>query len=168
MFRISRLTDYGIVVMTHLAAGEDDEARNARELASSAQLPAPVVSKLLKSLTRAGLLVSQRGSKGGYSLARSADEISVVEMITALEGPVGITECATQSGVCAQESTCQVRDPWQRINGAVTAALEDITLADLTKPLEGADSFMPIVGLASVHRDLVDAVAPASDPKVLE
>lgn len=168
MFRISRLTDYGIVVMTHLAAREDDEARNARELASFAQLPAPVVSKILKSLTRAGLLVSQRGSKGGYSLARSASEISVVEMITALEGPVGITECTTQSGVCAQESTCHVRDPWQQINGAVTAALESITLADLTKPLEDADSFMPIFGLASAHRDLVDAVVPASDPEVLE
>ena len=160
MFRISRLTDYGIVVMTHLAARDDDDSRNARELASSAQLPAPVVSKLLKSLTRAGLLVSQRGSKGGYSLARTAEEISVVDMITALEGPVGITECATQLGVCAQESTCHVRDPWQQINGAVTAALESITLADLAKPLESAGSFVPLVGL--------DDAASTYEPEVLE
>ena len=109
--------------MAHLAECRDDESHNARRLAEDTQLPAPVVSKILKSLTRAGLLISQRGSKGGYSLARTPDEIPVVEMITALEGPVGITECTIQPGACAQESNCQVRDPWQRINGAVHAAL---------------------------------------------
>ena len=147
MFRISRLTDYGIVVMAHLAECRDDDSHNARELAEDTQLPAPVVSKILKSLTRAGLLVSQRGSKGGYSLARTPDEIPVVEMITALEGPVGITECTIQPGTCAQESSCQVRDPWQRINGAVRTALERITLADLAKPLDPASPFVPLVGI---------------------
>jgi FeS assembly SUF system regulator len=149
MFRISRLTDYGIVVMAHLAECEDDDSHNARELAEQTQLPAPVVSKILKSLTRAGLLTSQRGSKGGYSLARIPGEISVVEMITALEGPVGITECTIHPGACAQESSCQVRDPWQRINAAVRAAMEQITLADLAKPIDPAGSFVPLVGLGA-------------------
>jgi len=147
VFRISRLTDYGIVVMAHLAECRDDDSHNARELAEDTQLPAPVVSKILKSLTRAGLLVSQRGSKGGYSLARTPDEIPVVEMITALEGPVGITECTIQPGACAQESSCQVRDPWQRINGAVQAALEKITLADLAKPMDSESPFVPLTGI---------------------
>ncbi len=147
MFRISRLTDYGIVIMAHLAECEDDDSHNARELAEDTQLPAPVVSKILKSLTRAGLLISQRGSKGGYSLARTPGEISVVEMITALEGPVGITECTIQPGACAQESSCQVRDPWQRINSAVRAALERITLADLAKPIDPARSFVSLLGM---------------------
>lgn len=147
MFRISRLTDYGIVIMAHLAECRDDETHNARELAEDTQLPAPVVSKILKSLTRAGLLVSQRGSKGGYSLARPPAEIPVVEMITALEGPVGITECTIQPGACAQESSCQVRDPWQRINGAVHAALAKITLADLGKPLNPESPFVPLAGI---------------------
>ena len=147
MFRISRLTDYGIVVMAHLAECRDDDSHNARELAEDTQLPAPVVSKILKSLTRAGLLVSQRGSKGGYSLARNPDEIPVVEMITALEGPVGITECTIQPGACAQESSCQVRDPWHRINGAVHAALEKITLADLAKPMDSESPFVPLTGI---------------------
>jgi len=149
VFRISRLTDYGIVVMAHLAECLDDDSHNARELAEDTQLPAPVVSKILKSLTRAGLLVSQRGSKGGYSLARTPGEISVVEMITALEGPVGITECTIHPGSCAQESSCQVRDPWHRINGAVRDALERITLADLAKPIDPAGSFVPLVGLGA-------------------
>ena len=147
MFRISRLTDYGIVIMAHLAECEDDTTHNARELASQTRLPSPVVSKILKLLTRAGLLISQRGSKGGYNLARAATEISVVEMITALEGPVGITECTIHPGVCPQESSCHVRDPWQRINGAVQAALDNVTLADLAKPLEPANSFVSLVGL---------------------
>ncbi len=153
MFRISRLTDYGIVIMAHLAECEDDDSHNARELAGDTQLPAPVVSKILKSLTRAGLLISQRGSKGGYSLARTPEEISVVEMITALEGPVGITECTIQPGACAQESSCQVRDPWQRINSAVRAALERITLADLAKPFDPANPFISLVGMDAETTD---------------
>ncbi len=153
MFRISRLTDYGIVVMAHLAAREDDDSHNARELAEETQLRAPVVSKILKSLTRAGLLISQRGSKGGYSLARTPGEISVVEMITALEGPVGITECTIHPGVCAQESSCQVRDPWHRINGAVRGALEQITLADLAKPFDPTSPFISLVGMDAETTD---------------
>ena len=133
--------------MAHLADCEDDITHNARELASQTRLPFPVVSKILKLLTRAGLLISQRGSKGGYNLARSAAEISVVEMITALEGPVGITECTIHPGACPQEPSCHVRDPWQRINGAVQAALDSVTLADLSKPLESTSSFVPLVGL---------------------
>ena len=163
MFRISRLTDYGIVVMAHLAECLDDDSHNARELAEDTQLPAPVVSKILKSLTRAGLLVSQRGSKGGYSLARTPGEIPVVEMITALEGPVGITECTIHPGACAQESSCQVRDPWQRINGAVHAALETITLADLAKPIDPTDPLIPLVGMDGGTAD-----GTASDTKALE
>jgi len=153
MFRISRLTDYGIVIMAHLAECQDNDTHNARELAKDTRLPAPVVSKILKALTRAGLLVSQRGSKGGYSLARPPAEIPVVEMIAALEGPVGITECTIAPGACAQESSCQVRDPWQRINSAVHAALAKITLADLGKPLDPASSFAALAGIDGGKRD---------------
>ena len=133
--------------MAHLAEREDDDSHNARELAEQTRLPAPVVSKILKSLTRAVLLVSQRGSKGGYSLARTPGEIYVVEMITALEGPVGITECTIHPGACAQESSCQVRDPWHRINGAVRDALEQITLADLATPVDPASPFVSLAGM---------------------
>jgi len=94
MIRLSRITDYGIVLMVRLAQNPDDEARNARNLAAETGLPVPVVSKVLKTLAREGLLSSQRGSKGGYALARSAGDISVPEMITALEGPISLTECS--------------------------------------------------------------------------
>jgi FeS assembly SUF system regulator len=133
MIRLSRLSDYGIVLMALLAgrAGEAGAPHNAREVAAEAHLPLPVVSKILKSLARRGLLVSHRGAKGGYSLARPPEQISAAEMIAALEGPIGLTECSAHPGQCVQESSCHVREPWQRINAAVRRALADVTLADL-------------------------------------
>ena len=133
MIRLSRLTDYAIVMMVHLAAGGAGP-HNAREVAAETQLPLPAVSKILKALAREGLLTSQRGAKGGYCLARDAADITVPEMIAALEGPIALTECTQHLGACAQESSCHVREPWQRINGAVHAALSRITLADLAAP----------------------------------
>jgi FeS assembly SUF system regulator len=143
MIRLSRITDYGIVLMVRLAQLPDGEARNARNLAAATGLPSPVVSKVLKTLARESLLASQRGAKGGYALARAADEISVPEMITALEGPISLTECSTHPGACSQESSCDVRAPWQRINSAVHDALAKITLADLAAP-EVPGSVLPL------------------------
>jgi len=134
VIRLSRITDYGIVLLVELARTADDAAHNARNLALATALPLPVVSKVLKSLAREGLLASQRGSKGGYTLARPADRITVPEMITALEGPISLTECTLHPGACQQESNCGVREPWQRINDAVHDALANITLADLAAP----------------------------------
>ena len=134
MFRLSRLTDYGIVLMAHLASCEEGSTHAAREVAQETQLPLPVVSKVLKLLAREGLLRSLRGAKGGYRLARPATEITVPEMIAALDGPISLTECASHPGTCAHEPTCHVREPWQRINRVVRDALERITLADLVAP----------------------------------
>jgi FeS assembly SUF system regulator len=134
MIRLSRITDYGIVLMVRLAQKPDGAARNARHLAAEAELPVPIVSKVLKTLAREGLLSSQRGSKGGYALARSATEITVPQMISALEGPISLTECSTHPGSCSQESSCDVREPWQQINTAVHDALSKVSLADLATP----------------------------------
>ena len=86
---------------------------------------------MLKALARRGLLVSHRGAKGGYSLARPPAEITAAEMIAALEGPIGLTQCAAHPGQCVQEASCHVREPWQRINSVVRRALAEVTLADL-------------------------------------
>lgn len=134
MIKLSRITDYGIVLMAHFGAIGPGSTRNAREAAAETRLPLPVVSKILKSLAREGLLASHRGSKGGYSLSRRPEEITVTEMITALEGPIGLTRCTLDSGGCVQEANCHVREPWQRINQAVREALVKITLADLVGP----------------------------------
>lgn len=135
--KLSRITDYGIVLMAHLARAPGDATRNAREVAEATHLPTPVVSKVLKMLARAGLLDSQRGAKGGYALARPAAEITVPQMIAALEGPIGLTECTVHPGACPQEASCHVREPWQKINSVVRTALSEVTLADLARPRFG-------------------------------
>ena len=132
MIRLSRLTDYGIVLMSYMAEHRE-RAINAAELAAVAQLPLPTVGKLLRLLAREELLVSQRGVKGGYTLAHAPDEISIAAIIRALEGPIALTACTTApSGDCEYEPQCPVRRPWQRINRAVRDALEQITLADMS------------------------------------
>jgi FeS assembly SUF system regulator len=157
MIRLSRLTDYGIVVMAHLASREPGVTHAAREVSEETRLPLPVVSKVLKSLARAGLLCSHRGAKGGYTLARPADEITVPEMISALEGPIHLTECTQHPGACPQESRCHVREPWQRINAAVHGALARITLADLAEA--GPGDVIPLASLG-VDPSSVDPPTP--------
>ncbi|MGH0028417.1 MAG: SUF system Fe-S cluster assembly regulator [Myxococcota bacterium] len=146
MIRLSRLTDYGIVLMAHLAKDTSGATQAAREVSAATGLPQPVVSKILKTLARGGLLVSHRGAKGGYSLSRPAAEISVPEMISVLEGPIHLTDCTLHTGACAQEPSCDVREPWQRINAAVHQALERISLADLATP-GAAGSVIPLASL---------------------
>ncbi len=132
MLRISKLTDYGTVVLAHLAA-HGDPVCSAAEVATATGLSPPTVSKLLKSLARAGLATSTRGASGGYRLARSADDISAADVIDALEGPVAITECSSSDSHCEHEGVCNVGGAWQRINIAMRRALDDISLNDLLR-----------------------------------
>ena len=134
MLRISKMTDYAVVLATHLAAVEGPHA--ARDLAVQTQIPEPTASKVLKKLARAGVVVSQRGAKGGYTLARSPEQIGVDEVIEAIEGPIAVTECSdeTTDSLCEYETNCGVRANWQRINVAVQRALSEITLADMAFP----------------------------------
>lgn len=131
MIRISRLTDYGIVLMTHMAT-HADRPHNANEVAAEAHLPLPTVSKLLRLLAKEGLLESHRGVKGGYGLARRPEDITVGSIITALEGPIAITTCTSDSaGTCEHEPLCPVRSHWYLINLAIRQALDSVTLADM-------------------------------------
>jgi FeS assembly SUF system regulator len=132
VLRISRLTDYGTVVLAHLA-NDSAERSSATEVAASTGLGAPTVSKVLKSLAKAGLVVSTRGARGGYQLSRKPELISAADVIDALEGPVSITECSATDSHCDFESVCNVGSAWQRINVAIRQALEDISLRDLLR-----------------------------------
>ena len=131
MIRLTKQTDYGIVLMSQIAAS-DTGRHTATDLAECTLLPLPMVSKILKKLTRGGLLASHRGAKGGYSLALEPRDISVASIIGALEGPIAITECTTETPhECSYEATCRVRGNWLRINDAVRGALEGITLDEM-------------------------------------
>jgi FeS assembly SUF system regulator len=130
MLRMSKLTDYGTMVLAQLAANPEGLS-TASQVADATHLGQPTVSKLLKSLAHAGLLVSARGVQGGYALARPPELISAAEIIDALEGPVAITECSSANGLCDLESYCRVGMAWQRINQSIRLALQQISLADL-------------------------------------
>jgi FeS assembly SUF system regulator len=136
MIRLGKLTDYGLVLMTYMARNHNRSLHTARDLAGESRLALPTVSKLLKELVQGGLLVSYRGIKGGYSLARAPREISVAEIITVLEGPIALTECSTDvSGLCDLEPCCPIKDHQRIISQAVRGALGGVMLSDLIQPL---------------------------------
>jgi FeS assembly SUF system regulator len=130
---MSKMADYGTVIMTSIAR-EPAQVHSASELAGRIGVAVPTVSKVLKTLAREGLLVSLRGAKGGYALPRPPAQISVAQIIGAMDGPIGMTECSTHAGLCTQESGCSVRANWQKVNHIVREALEQVTLEQMTQP----------------------------------
>ena len=130
MLRMGKLTDYATVVLANLAQ-EPARHRAATELAERTRLSRPTVSKVLKGLQRAGLVISSRGAQGGYRLARAPGEITAAQILDVFEGPIAITECSSASSQCGIERLCRVGGAWQRINAAIRRALEDVTLQQL-------------------------------------
>ncbi len=128
MLKITKITDYGFILLAHMANQEGGMLHNAKDLSASIGIPLPTVSKVLKILTQGGILQSHQGSKGGYSLAKPAELISAAEIIEAVEGPVAITDCSSAEGC---DRNCPVSPSWQQVNGAVIGALAKLTLADM-------------------------------------
>lgn len=156
MIRITREADYGIVLLTCMVQ-DAKPPYSAAMLARQCQLPLPMVSKILKLLAREGLLISQRGAQGGYSLARSPEEISAADIIDALEGPVAITECSTGlPSACAHEEHCAVGGHWTRINEVIREALHKISLLELSRP---APVYVNLPHLGE-RRDLSQTLVP--------
>ena len=133
MLRVTKLTDYASVVLTVLAS-DPAAVLSASELAERAGLEVPTVAKLLKPLAQAGLVEGFRGANGGYKLARDAADISLVEIVEAMEGPLGMTECSVHAGQCGIEDSCGVRANWRRINDVVADALRGVSLAQMLGP----------------------------------
>ncbi len=134
MLKMSKLADYGTLILTTMV-GQPEQLQSAAEVAAIIRVPVPTVSKILKILTREGLVISLRGVRGGYMLARPPAQISVAQIISAMDGPIGLTECSIASGLCTQESSCPVRANWQRVNRVVLQALEKITLEQMIEPV---------------------------------
>jgi FeS assembly SUF system regulator len=130
VLRISKLTDYGTVLLAHLAANRETVC-SAADVANATGIAVPTVSKLLKSMGRSGLVTSTRGANGGYELALDPSDISAADIIDALEGPVSITECSAIDSQCEHEGVCSVGGAWQRVNVAIRQALDDVSLSDL-------------------------------------
>jgi FeS assembly SUF system regulator len=131
MFRLNKLTDYGIVLMAHVARSALHTPHTARSLAKDTRIPLPTVGKLLRQLHDAEMLVSHRGVKGGYNLARDPGRISVSDIVLALEGPIGFTECSVEPGLCGMERRCAIKNNSQIIGDALRDALDHVMLSDL-------------------------------------
>jgi len=136
MLRVSKLTDYATVVMTALAEAQvaSEGVLSAQDLAERAHLEAPTVSKLLKQLAQARLVESFRGVNGGYRLARAPAQVSLADIVVAMEGPFGMTECSAHVGACDHESHCGVRGNWRRVSDVIETTLREITLAQMCRP----------------------------------
>jgi FeS assembly SUF system regulator len=131
MIILSKLADYGVIVATHLATAAPEQV-NAMHLAAETRLPQTTVAKVLKLLAKAGVVTAVRGAAGGYRLARAPGAVSVAEIIAAIDGSFGMTQCTSTLGPCERLHFCPTRPHWHRINAAVGQALAEITLDEMT------------------------------------
>jgi FeS assembly SUF system regulator len=138
MLRLSKLTDYATVILSFMAR-DNTQVHAAMEIASVTGIALPTVSKILKLLVNAKVLMSTRGAKGGYALARTPEKITIAAVISALEGPIALTECSISQQGCEQASGCEIRGNWNLINQTIHNALESVTLADMVSPVRSQD-----------------------------
>ena len=133
MLKLNRIVDYGILVMTEIA--RRNACVSTTELATVYGISATIVAKVLKKLARAGLVTSERGSRGGYRLARPAETITLRAIVAALEGPISLTFCssATSSGRCKTRPLCAATDAMRRLNHLVNSAFDAVSLEDILR-----------------------------------
>jgi FeS assembly SUF system regulator len=132
MFKVNKLTDYATVVLIEIA--QSNVVRSSQHFSERTGIPLPTVAKLMKSLSKAGLVVSTRGAGGGYVLGRKPADITVADVIQAVEGPIALTACAdTSDEQCGIEKVCPVSGKWNKVNQAVRSALTEVTLADMVE-----------------------------------
>lgn len=150
MLKLSKLTDYAAVMMAHIAR-TPDQLFTATDIADQVQIPRPTVSKTLKMLLKAGLLVSHRGAQGGYGLARAPQQITASDIIDAIEGRFGMTECSQEDVTCDLQDSCGVSDNWQRVSVVIRQMLSSITLVQLAQkePLQLAWMQQPVIDSAA-------------------
>ena len=149
MLRLGKLTDYATVILSFMAKSQGT-VHAALEISTATGIAQPTVSKILKLLVKAKVLSSIRGSKGGYALVQTPEKITVASVITAVEGPISLTECSTTEHGCEQVSGCQIGNNWRLVNQTVQHALESVTLADMMLPVKSPHEIT--VPVASLYR----------------
>ena len=149
MLRLAKLTDYATVILSFMAKSQT-QVHAALEISTATGIALPTVSKILKLLLKAKVLSSIRGAKGGYSLVQVPEKITVASVITALEGPISLTECSHLEHSCDQVADCQIDNNWRIVNQTVQQALESVTLADMLLPVKSPQEIT--VPLASLYR----------------
>jgi Rrf2 family protein len=146
MLRLSKKADYALMAMKHLAQKRYAASASAREIAEQYDIPIELMAKVLQRLVRTGLLTSQQGTRGGYTLSRSSSTVSVADVIQAIDGPFTVTACSTENKDCDQFGKCSVRDPLWRIREKIVEALGTVTIAEMA-----SESDTPAVPAATPH-----------------
>ena len=152
MLRLTKKADYSLIALRHFASRqrETQEALSAKELADVCGIPLPILSKLLQKLGRSGFLVSAYGTNGGYRLARDPREISALEVIRAIDGPIVLANCFTKETSCGHSGRCTVRRPLRRIHEAILRLLDGVSIQDMLLDAEdeaAVPAFSPLVAL---------------------
>jgi Rrf2 family protein len=150
MFKLSKKADYGLIAMKHLAIHRQENTCSASDIAEEYGISATLMAKVLQKLAKDGLVVAKHGATGGYQLARQADRISALEVLTAIDGPVLITSCVTSHGNCDATDRCSVKEPLQRVNESILGVLSTVSIAQLS---EDKDKQEPaLVGLKGMDQ----------------
>jgi Rrf2 family protein len=132
MLKLTKKADYGLIALKHLAELGPKGSCSAKDIAEAYHIPAEALAKILQKLTKAKLLVSHHGTNGGYVLAREARQISALEVIRAIDGPLFIASCLPHhSGGCDQSGCCTIREPLRQVNESIRALLDDIKISDM-------------------------------------
>jgi Rrf2 family protein len=153
VLKLTKKADYGLMAMKHLAEHADGGSCSAKDIADSYAIPVEALAKILQRLVKAGLLQSQHGTKGGYTLARNPRAITAFEVIRAIDGPLFITSCITVRGECDQSERCTIREPLRRVNDSIEEVLRRITISDMKEESELGEKTRTE---SKKHRELVN------------
>lgn len=140
MLRLTKKADYGLMALKYLAEKTQDGAQSAKDIAEAYHIPPQLLAKILQTLARAGMLASHAGTNGGYSLARSANDITAFEVIRAIDGPLFITSCITIHGTCDLAGHCTIKEPLRKVNDSIKDLLNGIRIGDLVEATETLDA----------------------------
>lgn len=148
MLKLTKKADYGLIALRHLATARRGAC--AKDMAEAYRIPLPLLSKVLQQLVRAGLLVSEQGANGGYRLARDPHDISALEVIRTIDGPIILTQCFTEHAECDQSEHCPVREPLRKVHEGILRLLSSISISDMSQD----DMPVPVI------RSVVSSIQP--------
>jgi FeS assembly SUF system regulator len=145
MLKLSKRADYALIAVKHLATHGAEHSHSAADIAEAYGISPQLLAKVLQRLAKHGVVTARHGSSGGYQLARHPKDISALEVISAVDGPLVITSCVTSHGACDQSNTCTVREPLRKVNESIAQVLRAVSISQMTEDSPEAE----LVGLPS-------------------
>jgi Rrf2 family protein len=149
MLKLTKKADYGLIALRHLATSR--RSISAKDISAAYRIPLPLLSKVLQRLARAGLLVSEQGTNGGYRLARDPSEITALEVIRTIDGPIILTHCFTEHAECDQSDLCPVREPLRKVHEGILRLLSSISILDMSSDEMAVPVLRPVISNIQLH-----------------